>query len=101
MFYLLVLKDSIDSGKELRVLEWHKAEGSLCGHGDLLVELESYKAVIELRVAQKAFLRKILVDVGERQALGKPVAVFSDTLEEVMPRSFAALQEMAVDYLFM
>jgi pyruvate/2-oxoglutarate dehydrogenase complex dihydrolipoamide acyltransferase (E2) component len=101
MLYLLVLKNTIDSGKELRVLEWHKKEGDLCAQGILLVELESYKAVIEIRVAHEAFLRKILVPVGERQALGKPIAVLSDSLDEEIPRSFATLQEMAVEYLFM
>jgi pyruvate/2-oxoglutarate dehydrogenase complex dihydrolipoamide acyltransferase (E2) component len=69
--------------------------------GTLLVELESFKAVIEIRAAQDAFLRKILVSEGESQALGKPIAVFSDTLDEPMPRSFATLQEMSVEYLFM
>jgi pyruvate/2-oxoglutarate dehydrogenase complex dihydrolipoamide acyltransferase (E2) component len=57
--------------------------------------------VIEIRVAHEAFLRKILVPVGERQALGKPIAVLSDVADEEMPRSFATLQEMAVEYLFM
>lgn len=101
MFYLLVLKNSIDAGKEVRVLEWHKKEGEACAQGTLLAELESFKAVIEIRVAHEAFLRKILVPVGERQALGKPIAVLSDSPDEAIPRSFATLQEMAVDYLFM
>ena len=101
MLYVLVLKNTIESTKELRVLQWHAKEGDRCVQGTLLVELESFKAVIEIRAAQDAFLRKILVSEGESQALGKPIAVFSDTLYEPIPRSFATLQEMSVEYLFM
>lgn len=101
MFYLLNLKNTIQSSHELRVLEWHIKEGDFCRAGSLLVELESFKAIIELRVQQEAFLRKIVVPAGGSQGLGKPIAVFSDAIDEPMPRSFAKLQEIAVEYLFM
>ena len=101
MFYLLTLKETIDGAVELRVLEWHRAEGDRCATGSVLVELESFKAVIEIRVQKEVYLRKILVPVGGKQFLGKAVAVLSDTPDEEMPRSFADLQEMAVEYLFM
>lgn len=101
MFYLLTLKETLHVGYELRVLEWHSKEGQQQALGQLLVELKSHKAVIEIRVAQPASLRKILVSTGESQAPGKPIAVLSDLLEEPLPAAFTDLQEIAVDYLFM
>ena len=101
MLYILTLKETLNVGYELRVLEWHAKEGERLTNGQLLVELESHKAVIEIRVAQSAFLRKILVSTEESQSPGKPVAVLSDSLDELIPDSFVDLMEVAVDYLFM
>lgn len=101
MVYLVTLKETINSGSELRVLEWHVREGEMRERGQLLVELESFKAVIEIYAAQSAVLRQILVRAGQTQALGKPIAVLSDTADEALPSDFARLAEMAVDYSFM
>ena len=101
MVYLVTLKESINTSSELRVLEWHVTEGGLCSHGQLLVELESFKAVIEIHAGQEAFLRRIFVQAGKNQALGKPIAVLSDSLSEEIPHDLAALPEMSVDYSFM
>jgi pyruvate/2-oxoglutarate dehydrogenase complex dihydrolipoamide acyltransferase (E2) component len=101
MVYLVTLKESINSSSELRVLEWHVREGETCEQGQLLVELESFKAVIEIFAAQSAVLRQIRVPAGQTQALGKPIAVLSDTADEELPTDFARLTEMAVEYSFM
>ena len=101
MFYILTLKETLQHGQTLRVVEWHRREGEICQSGTLLVELESFKAIVEIRVAQDVVLRRILVTTGEREAPGRPIAILSDSSDEVMPPSFSALQEIAVDYLFM
>jgi pyruvate/2-oxoglutarate dehydrogenase complex dihydrolipoamide acyltransferase (E2) component len=101
MLYVVTLKESINSGSELRVLEWHVREGESCEHGQLLVELESFKAVIEIYCAQSAVLRKILVLTGQAQALGRPIAVLSDSVDEELPTDLVRLSEMAVEYSFM
>jgi pyruvate/2-oxoglutarate dehydrogenase complex dihydrolipoamide acyltransferase (E2) component len=101
MFYILTLKETLQHGQTLRVVEWHRREGELCKLGTLLVELESFKAIVEIRVSQEAVLRRILVETGESEAPGRPIAILSDSAEEVLPVSFSALQEMAVEYLFM
>jgi pyruvate/2-oxoglutarate dehydrogenase complex dihydrolipoamide acyltransferase (E2) component len=73
----------------------------MCAQGELLVELESFKAIIEIRAGQPAFLRRIIVPAGKSQALGKPLAVLSDSLSEEVPPDLGALSEMSVDYSFM
>lgn len=101
MFYILTLKETLQYGQALRVVEWHYQEGALCQLGSLLVELESFKAIVEIRVAQEAYLRRILVGSGENTPGGRPIALLSDSAQEVLPQSFSALHEIAVDYLFM
>ena len=100
MFYLLSIADSIDDTREFRVLEWHRAPGDRCDIGALLVELESYKAVIEIRGGLVAHLRKILVAAGGTQGRGKPLALFSDASDEPLPESVAQLPPLPVDYSF-
>jgi pyruvate/2-oxoglutarate dehydrogenase complex dihydrolipoamide acyltransferase (E2) component len=101
MLYVVTLKESINTTSELRVLEWHVAEGSECKQGQLLVELESFKAVIEIYASQAAFLRRILVPAGKSQGLGKVIAILSDSPLEDVPVDLSSLGEMAVEYAFM
>jgi len=101
MLYLVTLHETIEAGSGLRVLEWHVSEGQECQEGQLLVELESFKAIIEIRARQQAYLRKIIAMSGEIQAPGKPIALLSDSPHEAIPANVATYAEMAVDYSFM
>jgi pyruvate/2-oxoglutarate dehydrogenase complex dihydrolipoamide acyltransferase (E2) component len=81
MVYQLVIP-AMDSAQELRVLEWHKAERDVVEADDLLVELETSKAVVEVRSPRACVLRKIEVAQGGWATAGPAIAWFSDTADE-------------------
>jgi len=76
--------------EELRVLEWHKTEGEPVAEDELLVELETEKAVVEVRAPRACVLRKILVDRGNWALIGPPVAWFSDSADEALQTEIPA-----------
>jgi pyruvate/2-oxoglutarate dehydrogenase complex dihydrolipoamide acyltransferase (E2) component len=87
MIYQLLVPGPIEDVEEIRVLEWHAEEGTSLAAGQLLVELETHKAVVEVRIAQPALLRRILCQPGEWQQIGKPLALLSDTAAEPLPET--------------
>jgi pyruvate dehydrogenase E2 component (dihydrolipoamide acetyltransferase) len=94
MLYKLVVPNMEGVG-EVRVLAWHKGEGELAAEGDLVVELETDKALLEVRAPSRCALRRILFEVGAWSPVGAPLAVLSDTAEEAMgdllPESLTAI----------
>jgi pyruvate/2-oxoglutarate dehydrogenase complex dihydrolipoamide acyltransferase (E2) component len=69
---------------EVRVLEWHKKTGDVATKGELLIELETGKALIEVRAPGPCVLRRILFEAGTWTRLGRPLAILSDTLGEAV-----------------
>ena len=53
MIYQLLVPGPIKNVAEVRILEWHGAPGKVFSPGDLIVELETHKAVIEVRAGQR------------------------------------------------
>jgi pyruvate/2-oxoglutarate dehydrogenase complex dihydrolipoamide acyltransferase (E2) component len=84
--------------EEIRVLEWHREAGEAVEKGDLLVELETHKAIVEVRAGQKGYLRKILADAGNWQAIGLPLAVLSEGENDPVPEDAQALTDLPVDF---
>lgn len=98
MIYKLVVPGPIEDVEEVRVLEWHGASGRAFEAGDLIVELETYKAIVEVRAAQHGILRALLCAAGEWQKVGLPLAVMSDDGAEALPDSLAAVAELPVEF---
>ncbi len=84
LYKLVVPSPEGQADDEVRVLEWHKADGDRVDKGELLVELETGKALIEVRAPAPCALRRVLVAAGAWTRLGVPVAVLSDTLDEAL-----------------
>src|ERR1700687_4169509 len=82
MFYKLIVPGPIEDVEEVRVLEWHGAVGRTLAPGDLIVELETHKAVVEVRAGQPGVLRAILSEAGGWQQIGKPLALLSAAADE-------------------
>ncbi len=78
MIYLLAVPGPIEDVEEVRVLEWHGEPGRSFHPGELVVELETHKALVEVRAAQPGVLRRIICAAGDWQAVGKPLALLSD-----------------------
>jgi pyruvate/2-oxoglutarate dehydrogenase complex dihydrolipoamide acyltransferase (E2) component len=84
--------------EEIRVLQWHGALGHRFNHGDLIVELETHKAIVEVRAGQAGLLRKILSEAGKWQGIGLPLALLSDDESESLPDSPESVADLAVDF---
>jgi pyruvate/2-oxoglutarate dehydrogenase complex dihydrolipoamide acyltransferase (E2) component len=84
--------------EEIRVLEWHGDLGHRFNQGDLIVELETHKAIVEVRAGQPGVLRKILSEAGKWQGIGLPLALLSDDDDEALPDANQATTDLLVDF---
>ena len=98
MIYKLIVPGPLEDVEEMRVLEWHGAAGRHFVPGDLIVELETHKAVVEVRAGQPGVLRQILCGVGDWQALGAPLALLSDDAVEPLPAATEDLKSWLVEF---
>jgi len=97
MFYKISVPPVADV-EEIRVLEWHGDVGHRFNAGDLVVELETHKAIIEVRAGQPGVLRKILSDAGNWQQIGLPLGLMSDEESEALPDAAESIVDLAVDF---
>jgi pyruvate/2-oxoglutarate dehydrogenase complex dihydrolipoamide acyltransferase (E2) component len=98
LLYKLVVPGPIEDVEEVRVLEWHGEAGAAFAVAELIVELETHKALVEVRAGQPGVLRAVLCAAGDWQALGQPLAVFSDAADEAVPVNAESLGDLAVDF---
>ena len=98
MLYCIVVPKALEDVHEIRVLEWHSRVGQSFTTGDLVVEVETSKAVVEVRAGQPGVLRAIYCDDGTWQALGAPMALVSDTSDEAIPAEPGAVAAMAAEF---
>ena len=97
MFYKISVPPVADV-EEIRVLEWHGDPGHQFKAGDLVVELETHKAIVEVRAGQDGVLRKVLSDAGNWQQIGLPLAILSDGVTEALPEDLNAMADLAVEF---
>lgn len=91
MIYRLTVPETLEDVTAVRVLEWHAGAGAAVAPDMLLVELETHKALIEVRAEQAGVLRRIDCAEGEWCALGRGLALLSDTADEPLEREPALL----------
>jgi pyruvate/2-oxoglutarate dehydrogenase complex dihydrolipoamide acyltransferase (E2) component len=98
MICKMVVPGPIEDIDELRVLEWHGEIGHGFAKGALIVELETHKAVVEVRAGQPGILRLVLCAAGSWEKIGNPLAILSDDPTEPLPASLDALTPWLVDF---
>jgi pyruvate/2-oxoglutarate dehydrogenase complex dihydrolipoamide acyltransferase (E2) component len=98
MIYYLAVPGPIEDVEEVRVLEWQGGPGRVFSPGDLIVELETHKAVVEVRAGQPGILREVLCEAGSWEQIGKPLAVLSDYSTEPLPASSEGLEPWLVEF---
>ena len=98
MITKLAVPGPIEDVEELRVLEWHGAPGKAFAAGELVVELETHKAVVEVRAARPGVLRRILCEAGTWEKVGRPLALFGDDATEPLPDSPETLAPWLVEF---
>jgi pyruvate/2-oxoglutarate dehydrogenase complex dihydrolipoamide acyltransferase (E2) component len=97
MFYKISVPAVADV-EEIRVLEWHGDIGHQFNTGDLVVELETHKAIVEVRAGHPGVLRKILSESGNWQQIGLPLAILSDGDDDPLPDDLKAVADLAVEF---
>ena len=91
MIYRLSVPGTIEHCDSVRILEWHKNPGETLETGDLVLEMETHKALIEVRAGQPAVLRRIECPEGEWCPLDGPLALFTDSDTEPLPSDVAVV----------
>jgi pyruvate dehydrogenase E2 component (dihydrolipoamide acetyltransferase) len=69
------LSDTMEEGA---ISTWHKKPGDAVAVGDVLVEIETDKAVMEYEAYQAGTLSEILVPEGQNADIGSPIALLDD-----------------------
>lgn len=70
---------------EGKIVRWLKQEGDELFAGEVLAEVETDKATMEMEVVDEGVLHKVLVPVGTIVPVGAPIAVIAEEGEEVPP----------------
>jgi pyruvate dehydrogenase E2 component (dihydrolipoamide acetyltransferase) len=74
------LSDAMESGK---IIKWLKKEGDQVKGGDILAEVETDKADVEMEAFGAGVLRKILVPAGETAAIGALIGVIAEPGDDI------------------
>ena len=69
--------------EEGQVVKWHKSEGDPVSQGEVLAEIETDKATMELVARGEGVLRKILRGEGETALVGDVIAVIAAEGEDI------------------
>ena len=74
------LSEAMETGK---VIRWLKKEGDRVQGGDILAEIETDKADVEMEAFGAGVLRKIVVQAGDRAPVGALIGVIADANEDI------------------
>ena len=69
--------------EEGQVVKWHKAEGDSVSQGEVLADIETDKATMELVARGKGILRRILTAEGQSAPVGEVIAVIGQEGEDI------------------
>jgi pyruvate dehydrogenase E2 component (dihydrolipoamide acetyltransferase) len=78
--YMEALSPTMEEG---RLVSWHKAEGDRVKSGDVIAEVETDKAVMELVARGDGVLRARLLNEGETAPVGQLVGVIAEPAEDI------------------
>jgi pyruvate/2-oxoglutarate dehydrogenase complex dihydrolipoamide acyltransferase (E2) component len=98
LIYVLAVPGPIKDVEEIRVLEWQGGVGQRYEPDDLVVELETHKAIVEVRASRAAILRKIFCEPGDWKKIGSALALLSDTSDESLPETLDGLDQCEVAF---
>src|SRR2546425_7486528 len=87
------LSEAMETGK---IIKWLKKEGDRVRGGDILAEIETDKADVEMEAFGAGVLRKILVQAGDRAPVGALIGVIAEADEDIGVVIASALAPTAV-----
>ncbi|MDG1138603.1 MAG: dihydrolipoamide acetyltransferase family protein [Opitutales bacterium] len=65
------------------VVKWHKTKGDTVSNGDILAEIETDKATMELENFDEGILLDIIVGEGNEAPIGSPLAIVGNQGEDI------------------
>ena len=65
------------------VVKWYKKEGEKIANGDILAEIETDKATMELENFDDGVLLKLLANEGDEIEIGRPLAIVGSPGEDI------------------
>jgi len=71
--------------EEGTIVKWTKKEGDAVKQGDVLAEIETDKANMEMEAQGSGILRKILVEAGGKAPIGTLIGVIAEANEDIEP----------------
>jgi pyruvate dehydrogenase E2 component (dihydrolipoamide acetyltransferase) len=74
------LSDAMESGK---VIKWLRKEGEAIKGGDVIAEIETDKANVEIEAFGSGVLRKIVVPEGDSVPVGELIGVIADPSDDI------------------
>ncbi len=74
------LSEAMESGK---IIKWLKKEGDRVQGGDILAEVETDKADVEMEAFGAGVLRTVIVQAGEKAPVGTLIAVIAEPGEDI------------------
>src|SRR3989442_15050085 len=74
------LSEAMESGK---IIKWLKKEGDRIQSGDIVAEVETDKADVEMEAFGGGVLRKILVPAGETAPIGTLIGVIAEPGDDI------------------
>jgi len=74
------LSEAMETGK---VIQWLKKEGEAVKGGDVVAEIETDKANVEIEAFGSGVLRKIIVAPGGQVPVGEPIAIIADPSDDI------------------
>ncbi len=73
-----------------QIVAWHKSLGDEVASGDILFEVETDKATMEVEAGADGFVAALLAEAGEAAPVGAPIAIISaETPDNPVQRSIA------------
>src|SRR2546428_3821927 len=74
------LSEAMETGK---IIKWLKKEGDRVQGGDILAEIETDKADVEMEAFGAGVLRKVLVPAGEKAPVGTLIGVIAEPGDDI------------------
>src|SRR2546425_8568168 len=74
------LSEAMETGK---IIKWLKKEGDRIQGGDILAEIETDKADVEMEAFGAGVLRKVLVPAGEKAPVGTLIGVIAEPGDDI------------------
>jgi len=81
----VVLAKLSPTKEEGTIVKWTKKEGDAVKQGDVLAEIETDKANMEMEAQGSGVLRKILVQAGGKAPIGTLIGVIAEANEDIEP----------------